>query len=55
MYLSQMPNNYATYTGQTPTIYKADITYNLCVKVESIKDLHQILENDKDDDVMPNY
>ena len=42
-----MPDNYDTYTGPTPTIYETDITQNLCIKVEKIKNLHQILENDK--------
>ena len=46
MCLSQMPDNYDTYTGPIPTIYETDITWNLCVKVEKIKDLHHILEND---------
>ena len=38
-----------TYTGPTPAIYETDITKNICgVKVEKIKDLHELLENDKD-------
>ena len=47
MYSFQLPDNYDTYAGPTPTIYETDITLNLCVKVEKIKGLHQVLENDK--------
>ena len=47
MYLSQMPDNYDNYTGPTPTIYRTDISLNLWVKVEKIKNLQQILENDE--------
>ena len=43
-----MPNKYDTYTRPTPAIYETDINKNWCVKVEKIKNLHQILENDKD-------
>ena len=46
MCLSQMPDKYDTYTEPTTTIYETDITQNLRVKVEKIKDLHQLLEHD---------
>ena len=42
-----MPDKYDTYTEPIPAIYETDITQNLCVKVEKIKDLHKILSNDK--------
>ena len=48
MYLSEMPGKYVTYTEPTLAIYESDVTKNLCLKVEKIEDLHQLLENDKD-------
>ena len=49
MYLSQMPDKYNTYTEPTSAIYETDITLNLSVKVEKIKELHKFLESDKGD------
>ena len=42
-----MPDKHDTYTEPTSPIYETGVTQNLCVKVEKIKDLHQILKNDK--------
>ena len=48
MYLSQMPHKDDTSAEPTPAIDETDITERFCVKVENIKDLQQLLENDKD-------
>ena len=55
MYLSQMPDKYDTYTEPTPAINENDITLNLYVKVENVKGLQQLFENDQTNYMKTSY